>query len=237
MKKLITICFEKKAEIKKYFSILTASIVFLNVLGIAKASFTISATIGGVPSVSGATLETFDETTPPSILTLVSNANGIGSASIFTGFVDTSQYCIADPPIFSGETAAFFGETSTPDGYDATPYVAVWHWGEAILTFPTPQQYLGLLWGSLDADNQLTFYDSANNSIGTIMGSDVSSVWGTYYVNIISTVPFTSVVATNEGASFEFDDVAYSTQVPEPATLLLLGLGGLTLLRKRRLVH
>jgi len=196
--------------------------------GIAKASaLTVTAEIGGVPTVSSATLEKFNEPAPP-ILTLS------GSAWLPTG----GNYYDYVPPYFSGSTAAFFGESPT-NGFDSTQYVAVMLGSSATFNFLTPQHYFGLLWGSIGTTDCLTFYDSMNNVIGTVLGRDVPTVvpadWGpngTGYVNITSTIAFSCVVATSPDSTFEFDDVAYSP-TPEPATLLLLGLGGL-ILRKRK---
>ena len=218
---------------KKYLSIAIASILTLSVPGIAKAQFSVTATIGGVPTVSGATLETFDEPSP-SILTLS------GPAYLLTG-----SDGVASPPYFSGSTAAFFGE-SPANGYDASQFVGIESGGSATLSFSTPQYYLGLFWGSIDPYglNILSFYDKANNVIGTVDGDDVLSVNGSLsaggaaYVNITSTTAFSSVVATtspNYPESFEFDDVAYAS-VPEPASLSLLAFGmfGITLLRRHQ---
>ena len=159
--------------------------------------------------MSGATLENFDEPSP-SILTLS------GAAYLLTGYGYN-----ATPPYYSGSTAAFFGE-SPIYGYDNSQYVAVCG-GTATLSFSTLQNYLGLLWGSVDTVNSLTFYDSSNNVIGTVTGTDILglntnlvttdealSPNGTAYVNITSTTPFSRVVASNPGAAFEIDDVAYA---------------------------
>lgn len=76
--------------------------------------------------------------------------------------------------------------------------------------------------------NVLTFYDSANNVIGTVYGGNVTVIDdstgpnGTAYVNITSAVAFSRVVATATPIypeSFEFDDIAYALVVPEPASL------------------
>jgi hypothetical protein len=207
---------------QKYLSISIASILALSAPGIAKASpLTVTSAIGGVPTVSGATLENFNEPTPP-ILTLS------GAAYLLTGADFVVAYV---PPYFSGSTAAFFGE-SPATGLDSSQYVAVEVGGSATLSFSTPQNYLGLLWGTIDAGNSLTFYDSANNAIGTVIGTDVPTMiidgwWNpntTSYVNITSATAFSRVVASTSQNSFEFDDVAYA-QVPEPASTVLFSAG------------
>lgn len=210
---------------KNHLSISFATILALSVPGMVKAQLYVTAAIGGVPSVSGATLENFEEPNP-SILTLS------GNAYLVTGYPDFGY----TPPYFSGSTAAYFGESPTT-GYDASQYVAVETGGSATLSFSTPQNYLGLLWGSVDPNNNyLTFYDSANNLIGTLWGSVVTGIQyssadpdGTAYVNIMSTTPFSSVVVNTTGDqgywSFEFDDVAYAYVVPEPANCVFLGFG------------
>ena len=211
---------------KKHLSLSIATVLALSSPGISKAQLFLTADIGGVPSVGGATLDNLDEANP-SILT-------------FSGPASLTTAPSVGAPYFSGSTAAYFGETPTT-GYDGTQSVLVSPGGAATLTFSTPQRYLGLCWGSIDpytGMNTLTFYDNANNVIGTFEGQDVIAAngaliaGGTAYVNVTSTTAFKKVVATATPIypeSFEFDDVAYAQVVPEPASCVLFG-GGLCML-------
>lgn len=193
---------------KKYLAL--AAILVL-IPGLVQAQFNISAQIGGTPNMS-ATLLNFDGSLP-SLVTLA------GNAYLVTGTL-AGNY---SAPYFSGSTAAFFGE-SPANGPDASQYIAVEYSASATFSFSSPQEYFGLLWGSVDPYNDLTFYNSQGAVIGTVTGSDVADPTGstgpdgTYYVNITSSTPFSEVVATSE-KSFELDDVAYSAKllpVPEP---------------------
>ena len=220
--------------------LLIATALVLGVTGTLKAQFTISDARGGIPNVPGATLETFDEASP-SILTLG------GAAYLVTGGRGLPGYYYA--PYYSGSTAAYFGE-SPATGYDASQYVAVETGGTATLTFSSPQNYLGLLWGSVDLGyNVLSFYDSNDQLIGTVSPSELTGVIyggtavnGTVYVNIDSSMPFSSVTMTTSGTigddTFEFDDVAYADVVPEPGSgaLIAAGLGTLGILLRRKKV-
>lgn len=210
-------------SLNHYVSISIAAILALSAPGIAKAQFTITDAVGGVPSVSYATLENFDEPSP-SILTLAGNAYLVTG-----GATDISA------PYFSGSTAAYFGESPTT-GNDASQFVGVEIGGSATLSFSTPQTYFGILWGSVDVGNLLSFYNSEDNFIGSIAGENVPGAPldgqldpnNTIYVNITSTTPFSKIVATSSVNSFEFDDVAYAV-VPEPASTVLFS-GGLFML-------
>ncbi len=108
----------------------------------------------------------------------------------------------------------------------------------------------GLLWGSVDSYNTLSFYDGTT-LLFNFTGLDVDSLAngnqgaaGTLYVNINSATPFDRVVASSSAYAFEFDNVALAVDpitlpvngVPEPGTLALLGLGllaGITTRRRR----
>jgi hypothetical protein len=202
-------------------------------LGAATASATtITATVGGVPA--GADIyENFDSsplgtgtfTTPTGIV--VSFAGGGQSV---TGSV-SGEYAA---PYLSGGNGVNFG--SQPDGADATTYLATGGSGSSVtLALAGPTRYMGLLWGSVDSYNTLTFYNGAT-MVGQFKGADVTSLAngdqgenGTFYVNINLSDSFTRVVAESSSKAFEFDNVAFSTnplRVPEPGTVgvFLLGL-------------
>ena len=79
--------------------------------------------------------------------------------------------------------------------------------------------------------------------VGQITGTQVTSmangnqgVAGTVYLNVDSTVGFTSVVATSSQYAFEFDNVAYSATalIPEPSTFVLAIVGALGMITYSR---
>ncbi len=154
-------------------------------------------------------------------------------------------------PYLSGDNGSAFGGQS--DGADMTTYLTSGATGsyaaaKVTLTFAEPMRYTGLLWGSVDPYNTLTFYNGATE-VGQFTGTDVNTLAngdqgaaGTFYVNISLSDSFTSVVATSSQYAFEFDNVAISANplnVPEPgiAGVFLLGLlllGSAYWLRGRR---
>lgn len=201
----------------------------------ARAQITITDQIGGIPSVAGAYLETFDEPRP-TILTLSGNAFLVTGTPAF-GYT---------APYYSGSTSAYFGEL--PDvGSDTTQYVAVQSGGTATLHFSSPENYLGLLWGSIDTGfNYIDLYDGSS-LIGSVQASQLTGIQdnspgidGTAYVNVNSTTPFSSAVFNTTGPqgdfSFEFDDVAYAMVVPEPSSafLVVAGLCAMVFVMRRK---
>jgi hypothetical protein len=201
----------------------------------AASSLTFTATVGGIATGSDLSFLTFDSIALPAAVTLsLDNAQiVIGSAS--------GLYAM---PYFSNGNGAFFGE-SPANGADSTRYLAVEGGGTATFRFNAPQSYLGLLWGSVDTYNALSFYDASGNLITTIdgdrAGADANGnqgAAGTDYVNVFSDVAFTRVVASSSGNAFELDDVAYDppppSAIPEPASLTMLGTAILAILSGTR---
>jgi hypothetical protein len=139
-------------------------------------------------------------------------------------------------PFISNSNGALFGD-ATVSGADATTYLTTGV-GSVTLTLPGNEMYLGLLWGSVDSYNTLQFYNSSNVLVGTATGTDVTNaangdqgVNGTYYVNINSSVAFTTVVALSSVYAFEFDNVAFNDRpfsgaVPESSSLTVWSLLG-----------
>lgn len=212
----------------------------------------ITGTVGGVPS--GADIyENFDAV--PLGGGNFTTANGImvsfGNDGQAVQAASSGTYAA---PYLSGGNGLNFG--SQPDGADATTYLTTGSTGSnpganVTLALVGPTRYMGLLWGSVDAYNTLTFYtDNGATMVGQFTGTDVTALAngdqgadGTFYVNINLANSFTSVVATSSQYAFEFDNVAFSAlplKVPEPAAagVFLLGLllvGSAYWLKGRRL--
>ncbi|SFW26130.1 PEP-CTERM sorting domain-containing protein [Nitrosovibrio sp. Nv17] len=204
----------------------------------------LNASVGGVP-VGANIYESFDT------LSSLGGATGNGVTVIFGGTgagvatlpnVD-GQYAA---PYLSGGNGALFGNFQA-DGQDATPYLSTGI-GSVTLQLDEYHQYFGLLWGSVDSYNTLSFYDG-DTLLFDFTGLDVNALadgsqeaGGTYYVNINSDLQFNKVVASSSSYSFEFDNVALAytpvelpqTGVPEPGTLALLGLGAFAGIAARR---
>jgi hypothetical protein len=243
-----------RRKIPKYA--ITAAVCSLAVCQVANAALTIvSSSVGGAPNIAGVNKLNFDDLSLGSGGGLAQTPNG--SATVITmtdGAVvmgTTSQYAA---PWLSGGNGAGFADLggNQPNGQDTTKYLTSGaqigsHPNAAVtLQFSSLQKYFGLLWGSVDLYNTLSFYDGTTFR-GSVTGGMVNptatgnqGLNGTFYVNINSTLGFDKVVATSSQYAFEFDNVAYSTTpVPEPTTmiagaLLLLPFGISTIRRFRK---
>lgn len=215
----------------------------------AHAALVTSGSVGGAPA--GAVLENFDGLA-------LGTAGGMTPSGIAVSFGGTAQAVQGAVsgryarPFLSGNNGTGFGPGGTiqADGADATTYLSsgstAANTGSFVeLLLPGARTYFGLLWGSIDSYNTLSFYDGAT-LIGSLTGTDVvagpngnQGVNGTLYVNITSDVAFNRVVATASNFAFEFDNVAidrgFDIQVPAAgmAGILALGAAGVMLRRRR----
>jgi hypothetical protein len=213
-------------------------ILALGVAAVAPSTTTaavISLSTNGMPEGAGIHLN-FDS---------LASTGGAAGGGVTVAFSGTGAG-VANLPNVSGQYAAPFisGGSGAPfgnyqaDGQDATQYLTTGI-GQVILQLGGNTHYFGLLWGSVDTYNMLSFYNG-NNLLFSFSGVDVDNLAtgdqgpeGTFYVNINSSVAFDKVIASSSGYAFEFDNVAVSRDpvqlpvngVPEPGTLALLGLG------------
>jgi hypothetical protein len=184
------------------------------------------------------------------------NQNVAGSDASLIGlvFVTNAQVVtgttpsVAAAPFLSGGNGTHFGNPLTglndqPNGVDATRYIAAGGQNtnpgaQVTLNLPAEEMYFGLLWGSVDTFNTLTFFDGATQ-VGVLTGASVDATAtgnqglnGTFYVNINSTLQFNRVVAQSTINTFEFDNVAINPQrindvVPEASSLAVWSLLGI----------
>lgn len=229
-------------------------------LGAAAASpLTVVSSVGGAPT--GAVRFNFDDLTlgsgtPQTTTSVVGSTQMQIVLNPNAGVVAGAASGVYAAPVLSGNNGNGFGPggSNQANGVDTTKYLTTGSTGafagaSVTLNLPFAAQYFGLLWGSVDTYNTLSFYDAANMLVGSITGSAVTPLAtgdqgaeGTFYVNINSTVAFTKVVATSSQYAFEFGNVALASQpiggdpsqVPAPAGLALFGVALLGLAALRR---
>jgi hypothetical protein len=228
-----------------------------NVSGTGTITGTVQVGGGALP---GQTYQSFDSLSPGQTTTFTSGS----FSAAFTPNAGEDAPGSANP-VLTGNNNVFFETPSslTTGGVgDTTPWVATGYAGDGgtiTFNFGASENYLGLLWGSVDYQNGLTFWSGANGT-GSIVGSlsglaledadlqinggsppteGSTGVNGTVYVNIDTSAAFESVVASSGYTTFEIDNMAYGTTcVPDSGmTMTLLGgaLVGLQALRRKML--
>jgi len=147
------------------------------------------------------------------------------------------------------QNVAIPGVAAVPFGITGN-YLAVGNTTGSSFTFTGNLTSFGLLWGSVDAYNTITFSGSApsvsftGNSVlaadsALVAGSQGAN--GTTYVNFSGFgTGYNTVTFTSTSPAFELDNVAFTTSsvgaVPEPGTwaMMVLGFAGIGFLAYRR---
>ncbi len=191
-------------------------------MGANAVTITASAINQTTSSVAGVTTVTFDNGT-------------------CTGYVS----CTGDFAIVSGSSSGLYAAPYT----DTTKYLSVPNPSAttqtAVLSIGAAANYFGLFWGSIDTYNIISFF-LGNTQVASYNGGQLPNLtadgnqtaWASNrYINFdFGSASFDTVKITSNGFAFESDNHAFrKTSVPEPMTLVLMGLGVIGLVATRRI--
>lgn len=208
--------------------------------GLFADSFSVSSVNGG--AATGSTKLNFDTLS-------LGNASQWADANVqvsFTGTGKVVQGALSGEyaaPYISGSNGVGFLNPNQPTGVDTSHYLSTGT-GSVILQFNSAQNYFGMLWGSVDSYNTLSFYNGTS-LVGSFTGTQIwanangdQGQQGTFYVNFNDLGgAFNKVVASSSQNAFELDNVAYNSKgVPDSgSTLALVGLvfAGLISIRRK----
>jgi hypothetical protein len=217
---------------KKFTTLISAFALLFGLYGAAHAvTINYGQTILGdgnslTSPVSGAIIETFD----PAVNQPWSRTPTGGGFSIVSGSVDG---------LYSAPAGALGVRESS--NYITVPIST--NPGSVNTAFGASYNYLGIWWGSIDLYNTISFFDGttlvASFTGGQLPAPDPADGNQTAlntnrYVNFyFGPLSFNNFTMTSSEKAFEADNIAVAN-VPEPTTMLLLGLGLLGMAGVRR---
>lgn len=155
------------------------------------------------------------------ILLDIGSGSGNGLVSKATGY-----FAGANSVSFAGSAGIYHGTTPglaaapTLNGGPITAnYFAAEPGGDVTYQFTAPQLYFGLLWGSVDKYNALSFYNG-DALVQKFTGSQITTnptgsqaADGSFFAtfNVTNSAQFTRVVVSSTSPAFEFNSISYST--------------------------
>lgn len=122
--------------------------------------------------------------------------------------------------IYRGNVAGITAAPWTPTGIETRNYFSTQPNGAITINYAHNQQYFGVMWGSVDSYNNLSFYNN-NTLVEHVNGREVAqnpngnqAANGTYFANFnfAADSGFNRVVFSSTSPAFEFNMIAYSTQ-------------------------
>jgi hypothetical protein len=170
-------------------------------------------------TVSKATITNYSSL--PEYFTVVGPHQIIYFTELAVGTVLSDQYVLQSVTFADGDDVVYSSTHLITDG------VGVNANGRIDLLFSTPQTHIGV---EFPGAIRIEIYNGAT-LIGTSI--DFAGSGEGFFGGIVSTEPFNRAVLLDWADGTAYIDNLYY-EIPEPGTILLVGLGGLALFRKRR---